>query len=821
MKAITTIIIVLLLNLAGASTCYSQATTVHPFLLTSEEMYADLILKQDTYPWSKIKNNAENAFDKSYTTTTNLTWNCVNIQNLVAANALLYILDPDNKEMYISNSETILDKLDEDTDLLLGDDQSSSQAKAIGSCYFVCLIGLDIMYDDLDSVKRVAYEGIIFDRIYKIRISSWKLNSYGVLGTWELYSGSKLNYANKYYPEFVSQTSPDGVGYNGSSYPAARLNYDRFAKAYFLDVLDFTGIKKTYSDDRMIKFYEWLYGYSISPFRRSYTFGDSGSDRWYRRDVGFRAGKFSNLAKGYASWAYQSEEPTGTLLSYLTITEPPGDPVIPKSKIFPDGGAWFLEGSGSKDDLAGAMWNVKGTDWHAHSDINALHLCAYGEHVLRNSGYAAKINKDLLGFSWNYRHFDSRSGNTATINGKSHFKKYGGGIIEGFTGINIDYAKGLSNRPGQYTLPDYGNHIRYFQFIHPKSGSPGYWIVFDELEGDPGGTCNVYWHPNANNCIPLTESIEYSSNINPVTWDSNAVKLSVFLGTPPDTVALKDGVLANMNSGASFVGKYIDARYNLDENGKAKIVTALFPHDQEHAKSTMDRFDGIDYTGVSIKHSEAITDYAVTSSSEEETNASFFSFTGDNAIVRINQGSPGFYFTTGSSSFKMGDYGFLSDGKISLYATKVKGSIVTSEIREVTFYNPGIHTLYISEEEVSEKASGEGWIRVDFPPGTHHFTFNEPVVSKLVETKISDNLKITFYPNPARTYVMINPDIDNTIDGSITVYNLLGQHIWHEDMYIEPGMEIRLDISEWNSGTYLIQVNLGSKLVYKKLVVME
>jgi len=68
---------------------------------------------------------------------------------------------------------------------------------------------------------------------------------------------------------------------------------------------------------------------------------------------------------------------------------------------------------------------------------------------------------------------------------------------------------------------------------------------------------------------------------------------------------------------------------------------------------------------------------------------------------------------------------------------------------------------------------------------------------------------------------MINPDIDNTIDGSITVYNLLGQHIWHEDMYIEPGMEIRLDISEWNSGTYLIQVNLGSKLVYKKLVVME
>ena len=81
----------------------------------------------------------------------------------------------------------------------------------------------------------------------------------------------------------------------------------------------------------MIKFYEWLYGYSISPFRKSYTFGDSGSDRWYRRDAGFRAGGFSNLAKGYASWAYQAEEPIGTLLSYLTITESPGDPIIPAS----------------------------------------------------------------------------------------------------------------------------------------------------------------------------------------------------------------------------------------------------------------------------------------------------------------------------------------------------------------------------------------------------------------------------------------------------------------------------------------------------------
>jgi hypothetical protein len=116
-------------------------------------------------------------FDKSYITASKLNTNCVNIQNLLAVIALLYILDRDNKETYIQNAEAI-----------------------------------------------------VSNRIFKINISSSKLNAFGILGTWELYSQSELNYALRYYPEFVTQTCPDSVGYNGSSYPAARLNYDRFSK---------------------------------------------------------------------------------------------------------------------------------------------------------------------------------------------------------------------------------------------------------------------------------------------------------------------------------------------------------------------------------------------------------------------------------------------------------------------------------------------------------------------------------------------------------------------------------------------------------------
>ncbi|MCK4922191.1 MAG: T9SS type A sorting domain-containing protein [Bacteroidales bacterium] len=815
-------IFVLLLTLLNIFTCYSQSTKEHPFLLTSKDNYVDLFLKQDTYPWSKIKNNAELAYNKTYTPTLNLTINCVNIQNLVAANALLYILDPDNKATYVRNAEVILDKIEKDTDLLLGDDQSSSQAKAIGSCYFVLLIAMDVMYDDLDIDKRTSYEAIISDRIFKINISSWKLNAFGLIGVWELYTQSNLIYALRYYPELVHQISPDGVGYNGGSYPAARLNYDRFAKTYFLDVLDFTGIKKTYTDDRLIKFYEWLYGYSISPFRLSYTFGDSGSDRWYRRDAGFRAGRFSDLAKGHASWAYQSEEPGGTLLSYLTIADPPGEAITPISKIFPNGGAWFLEGAGSQNDLAGAMWNAKKAVWHSHSDINALHLCAYGEHVLRNSGYDVKIDQDILGFSWDYRHNDSRSGNTATINGESHVRKFGGGIVEGFTENDIDYAKGLSNLGTTFTLPFGGNHIRYFQFVHPKVSLPGYWIVFDELESDYEETCNVYWHPNAHNFVPVIENTEYNAKIAPISLSSNEVQLSIFLGTKPESVRLKDGVLANMSSGDSFVGKYIDAKYNLDANGKAMIATILFPHDKSHAKSTMKRFEGMNFTGVSIKHSAASTiDYAITSSGEQEINTSFFSFMGDNAIIRMNNELCRFYFASGSKSIKIGGFGFKSDSKISLYSNRSYGSIIASEIQEVTFYNPGIIGIYINNELVPEKDSGEGWLKVDIPAGTHKFTYEKTIVSIISESELSNKLKINFYPNPAKKYVMINMESDQVIEGSISVYNLLGQVVWHEHLPSNPNINMRIDISSWNSGTFLVQTKLGREVVYRKLIVSK
>src|SRR5690606_29023468 len=79
--------------------------------------------------------------------------------------------------------------------------------------------------------------------------------------------------------------------------------------------------------------------------------------------------------------------PRGNLLTYaLARTNLPAPSVIP-SRIFNNGGAWLFENSTSPNALTGALWNVKGSEYHSHKDVNSLHLTAYGEHVLRNVGY--------------------------------------------------------------------------------------------------------------------------------------------------------------------------------------------------------------------------------------------------------------------------------------------------------------------------------------------------------------------------------------------------------------------------------------------------
>ena len=45
--------------------------------------------------------------------------------------------------------------------------------------------------------------------------------------------------------------------------------------------------------------------------------------------------------------------------------------------------------------------------------------------------------------------------------------------------------------------------------------------------------------------------------------------------------------------------------------------------------------------------------------------------------------------------------------------------------------------------------------------------------------------------------------------------------MWEKDSPSNPGIDMQLNISQWSSGTYLVQVKLGPKVVHKKLLLTK
>ena len=93
---------------------------------------------------------------------------------------------------------------------------------------------------------------------------------------------------------------------------------------------------------RIQKFMRWQFGSSINPAKELAIFGDMlptesvGNSMLYRRVV-----NFDNEAAGYASWFLEGSQPIGHVLTYIVPKEKLPPPVLPTSKIYENGGAFF------------------------------------------------------------------------------------------------------------------------------------------------------------------------------------------------------------------------------------------------------------------------------------------------------------------------------------------------------------------------------------------------------------------------------------------------------------------------------------------------
>jgi len=699
----------------------------HPFLIVAEPNYPALRALASQSPWSNMKADAIKDVQKLvYNPADDYSTKVNRMNDIVGAGALAYILDPNNSSTYISKLYSTMMNW---SDLRAGLDKGEwSHTVPPGSSFFQSVLTLDIIYNDLTPSQRTDIEAELQQVAdwYNANNTSWQLNLYGVRGIWAIYTNDRARIdaaKNDYRNELSTQLTEDGVINHSVTYANTRLGSNRFAKAYFMDVLEFTGEDNNYySNSTMQAFMEWMYGYSNTPFRLNYTFGDALSNR-NKLTSGpgqFRTGRFSAAAEKYAAWNNAGWTPPGRLLHYVFMTKPWPDPERAPSRIFPDGGAWFIEAGDSEHALAGALRNCKSFDGHSHKETNAIHLAAYGEHILRNSGYCG-WGEGALGYSWDYIHNYAKSSNTVLINDTDHLDKAGAGITEGFTAPGFDYGSGDSG-----SALSNGHHHRNFVFIHPQDGVNGYWLLFDEVNADSSSDpANVALHPNSDDCNTISVNQEYRWKIGPYTYSGHDVYISIFLGTTPASASIEDGLLASYDD-ESFIGKYLYSTYDTDESGKRNIVTVLFPHDDTHTKADMTRISGASYSGASIIQSSSTEDIVLESSGDEVVTHNGFSFRGLASWHRLQNGSPTSAFVRKGRYLDIGSIpyiGFESPNDVTVYIEGPAGRII-SPGTVVTFYYPWITGVSLNGgPPLSNVSSGPCWVQVNIPSGTHEMEF--------------------------------------------------------------------------------------------------
>jgi len=351
----------------------------------------------------------------------------------------------------------------------------------------------------------------------------------------------------------------------------------------------------------------------------------------------------------------------------------------PQSRLWNDGGALFYEKNDTEDALLGALWNVSAPS-HGHRDANAIYLAGYGEHLLINSGYNGYGNASK-GFPWTYINDTAESSNTLLINNQNHLEKGADGLIEGLVTESINYASGLADRAFEGDI----KHNRALIFIPPQNNAPGYYLLIDTVE-NTDHPINLALHPASANVEITRPNEEYTWNVK--SRKETDTFLTLYLGTEPQTVELKDGALAGW--GKCFVGKYLYATYQ-----NAPIITVLFPHDAAHPKAEMTRTEN----SVTIHHTQNIIDMAT-----------------HNSLLRQIDHQHEFYFAKQSTHYQDGDIGFTATEPLTLFMRGKTGHIV-SPGTEVIFHHPNITSVKIDGETFVSESTPEG-IRVTVPQGT-------------------------------------------------------------------------------------------------------
>ncbi len=733
-------------------------------LLFSQSLYAKRIINVDDYPyWRELSQS-----DPFYADMSSDAIRLANRENLeraqssevLGANALAYILDSENKDIYVKNIEKFFKE--HITKLEVGDNAVTSSV--LSHELFFALLALDVVGDELKPSTLKGFEKSLGSKILKLVIGKWDPHGWAMRMLWYKYIGDEANFLNAKQEWEIGLSEhfmPDGVSPAGSTYCVQRwTSVARSAKNLSYDIMEYMGYNEYYTNPAIVAHQEFLYGYAIGPAGRSNWFGDSrhvafSAGLFDRRDgiisspTSFRAARLSQKAYEYSMWAVsQCCDPDKTTLklkgllpNYLIMagTAAKNNPLrcslddrtLAPSRIF-DNYASFVSNEQSSDALMLSMQNLRANEeYHTHYEVNAVALAGYGEIILRNGGYAGPDRDISVGdvtATFDYLHYSSESASCVMLGGERHASLTGDGVVEGFAGYDIEYARASTGADRAIK----GCHLRDVIFMQPSNGVNGYYIIMDHVKTNVSDeTVNVLWHPNAAKLQPLVADTEYLSEIKveagangPELFSDNEAKMKLFLGTIPSSIDIKKTVNQENRGGlpadqqTSYVAEYMAANYQA-KGGGVDILTAIFPGDKNHEMGEMSRLSLDNYSGVETLQS-GVKDVALVSSGDSVSNYSGAQFQGEDVVFRRGEdGGLISYFVKGNSFCSEGG-GFESDSPVALHLKSSGGGmsgVIISKGAVVTIYQPAIRAVALDGRAVEPMQSSSDYIKFRLPVG--------------------------------------------------------------------------------------------------------
>ncbi|MFY0654833.1 MAG: hypothetical protein JXQ96_22565 [Cyclobacteriaceae bacterium] len=673
----------------------------HPFLIVKKEQFQSFRDKADTEPWKSMK---ADALERAVKHVGN---DAYDLQYYIGAAALAYILDEANAEDYAMRVRDAI--VNQYSKLELSDGSGWGTVVPPMGSFFSAILALDIVYDALSLEDIAACEKVIEEQIFKVgRTGSWVDIRYGTQGAWDIYKGDRTTPDDGYYNSIMYQVTEDGVSPVTNHYAWERVGggNSRVSKSGYMDVLEFTGIdNRYYSNERLQKFQRWLFGSSVNCNKEMAIFGDMLPDQGISNDMLHRrVVNFDMEAAGYAAWFHEGRPAIGNMLTYLVPKTALPAPVVPSSKLYENGGAFFREKEDDSKGLQAVLYNIKAQDeWHTHNEVNGLALSGMGNRLLVNGG---RLGEPTRAAALN---------NTLTINGENHRSRLGGGIVEGFTTDELDYSSGYS---GPSLVGS--KHYRNLFLMHGTDEANAYFVLIDEVEASAGDQINNFIHPaNQSDVTTVENGQEYETAINHYETIGGS-KLSLFYATPTKAVNIEkvSGAVPDRYPGYPDHNR-LESVYDVNAEGKVNLVTLLFPSDINISKPSSGRITGEGISGGIVDHGGNVTDVIIESFNDQAYTHGNITFKGKAVISRSTGDANSFYFIRHGSQFDQGGIGFESDVDISIY-TKGNQGVISSSGTTIKLKRAGIQNVQF-DVSVTTVDSGDGFIEVTIPEGEVRF----------------------------------------------------------------------------------------------------